>query len=314
MTQKKNEGNTRELLEQAYSQFRKGLFSEAAETLEQALQKDFENEEIVSALKCARYWLERMERIEGVQDTFERSEFLLNQWKNFKDFLRKYCSESENCSYSIRNFVFEYGLNNYLDILETEGGNDPEILKRIGKCYKGIGDYEHALEYYEYVNKNRNQDAGFLAELADCYALVNEIRASKAFFREAFFINPQKIDVSELESGMIRRLIQTLSEKGFKSPELEEWIPVYGALYGIFNVKRELRPIEFGKLKQSIVALEGEIAEQKDSAHLKKPRLINHYFWLIDQFINDREERSKIDKILMKIRELDPEIYHEYIN
>ena len=46
-----------------------------------------------------------------------------------------------------------------------------------------------------------------MAELADCYSLVNEIRASKAFFREAFFKIPKDIDLSILESDYIHRLI-----------------------------------------------------------------------------------------------------------
>ncbi|MFW6233964.1 MAG: hypothetical protein ACOC4I_01135, partial [Spirochaetota bacterium] len=69
--------------------------------------------------------------------------------------------------------------------------------------------------------------------------------------------------------------------------------------------------------RQSIYALEREIHEVKDPATIdgsKKARLINRYFWLIDHYSNTGEERSKIDEILLKIRELSMKIYQRYTN
>jgi hypothetical protein len=101
---------------------------------------------------------------------------------------------------------------------------------------------------------------------------------------------------------------------GHKSPELEEWIPVYGVLFGIFTVKRELRAIELGKLKQSIFSLENEVRERPEEAPLLIPRLINRYFWLIDHYVNAGEEKQRIDETLLKIKVLDPTVYERYIN
>jgi len=44
------------------------------------------------------------------------------------------------------------------------------------------------------------------------------------------------------------------------------------------------------------------------------PRLINHYFWLIDHYLASGEERQKIEEVLERIKALDPAIYKEYTN
>jgi tetratricopeptide (TPR) repeat protein len=170
------------------------------------------------------------------------------------------------------------------------------------------------LTYLEETAKVKKDDAEALAELADVYALVNEPRAAKAMFREALFLNPQKVDVRMLDSEMIKLLHDRVEELGYKSPELEEWIPVYGVLFGVFTVKRELRAIELGKLKQSIFSLENEIRDRPGEALLLSPRLINKYFWLIDHYVNSGEEKSRIDETLLKIKVLDPGVYERYVN
>jgi len=72
-------------------------------------------------------------------------------------------------------------------------------------------------------------------ERADAYALQGDERTSKALFREAFFIAPQRVDMELLESGMIRRLAAKVAALGYKGSELAEWMPVYGALLGVYR-------------------------------------------------------------------------------
>jgi len=102
-------------------------------------------------------------------------------------------------------------------------------------------------------------------------------------------------------------------EKGYREEELREWIPVYGRLWGVFSIKRELKPIEFGRLKQSIFTLETECRGNPRQSALLKPRLINRYFWLIDYYENKREDPDLIEEVLLKIKVTDPEIYERYI-
>lgn len=290
--------------------FKDGDFSESETELEKAIAVDYEHPDVLCAMRCAAYWKDRSIRFAQIDDLYESAEFLLKEWRLFVSFMQQKEQQYEQGLHALRQWVFGKALKNYKLLNESTGVQDAEILFKIGRCYKGIGDYETALKFYEEANKRSRNSASVIAELADCYALINEVKIAKAFFREAFFIDPSEVDVRYLESFIIQKLIDSVRQKGYESPELEEWIPVYGIIYGVFNIRRELKSLEFGKLKQGIFHLESEAAENSRLV----PRLINKYFWLVEHYIHTRENRNKIEEILEKIRDLSPEIYEEYIN
>ncbi len=315
-TRERETDKIEDLLSEAQGKIREGLFTEAEEYLEQALEVNFEHPRVLSALKCCKFWKERIDRLNMFHRDYDRAGFLLESWGKFLEFSTRLTDPLEMELHALRQWVFGTALVNYKRVLRDAESQDPEILLQIGRCYKGMGEYEKALEYLETVGQRSKEDPAVLAELADCYALVNETKAAKAFFREAFFIGPQKVTFTYLESGLIVKLIERLKDMGYAGRELAEWIPVYGVLFGIFNVKRELRPLEYGKLKQSIYSLEKQIDgdhEEPEDAYIV-PRLLNRYFWLIDHFVISKENRERIEEITQKIKALDAEIYDQYIN
>jgi len=293
---------------------REGLFSEAIDALEKVLEMDVEYPGASSTLKCAGFWKERVEKDRPRQDDLERGEDLLAHWRLFQAFTERLGDVPERCLFAIKQFVFTSALACYLSAApesEREGG-DPDVLLQVGRCCKGIGNYERAIANLERANNERREDARILAELADCYSLVNEVRAAKVFFRESFFLDPPAIDLAGLESPLIVRLVEKLRAAGYSEPALAEWVPVYGAIWGVLNVKRELKPLEFGKLKQAIYQLEKECRTPGGARELLVPRLLNRYFWLIDHYMSTNEPRERIDEVLGKIRELDPRVHNEY--
>lgn len=302
-----------DVLEGAYSHIKKREFERAESALETALGYDFENPETISALKCLHFWKDKNQKIAFIDTSFERGEYLLKEWRNFSRFLERIEHVNDQCLYSIRQAVFGEALEEFSGFHRNTETLEPDILFRIGKCLKGLGDYQHAVEFMEKASQQKKDDAVVYAELADCYAFVNEVRAAKAFFREAFFLDPQAVDLYSLESLMIRRLIDEVEKNGYDGELLHEWLPVYGAIFGIFNVKRELRPLEYGKLRQTIHSLEQRIASE-GPLPLLIPRLINRYFWLIDHYIVIKDAKDKIEEILSRIRSLDMEIYTAYVN
>jgi tetratricopeptide (TPR) repeat protein len=301
-----------QILNKVYLSFKAGQFKEASTMLEKALEIDFESVDVTNALKCANFWLEREDRLAAVSGAYEKGEYYLNQWKVFSGFISRMEKLSERCLFNIKYYIFGKALDHYLTLHNEADLSDPEILFRIGRCHKCRGNYENAINFLEQASHYKHDDAAILAELADCYSLVSENRASKVFFREAFFIDPQSIELSYLESPIIQRLVDKLKGRfGEAGAELQEWIPVYGTIFGLFNVKRELRPLELGKLKQAIYQLEKEVEQGQKRV---TPRLINHYFWLIDHYLNSGEDRQKIEEVLGKIRDLDEEVHSEYVN
>jgi hypothetical protein len=310
LTFKENE--IMQILNRVYLHFKEGEFPPAIEKLERALSIDFEYSDVANALKCANFWLEIDKRAAAVDGNYERGEFYLSQWKVFSGFVSRMENVSERCLFSLKFYVFGKALEHFSDLAGDTDNADTEILLRIGRCHKIRGNFENAISFLEEASRLKREDAAILAELADCYSLVNETKAAKVFFREAFFLDPRGVELAYMESPMILRLVGKLRER-FGEPEIRDWIPVYGAIYGLFNVKRELRPLELGKLKQAIYQLERQAAEAPAAAGAV-PRLLNHYFWLIDHYLASGEDRQKIEEVLERIKALDPAIYKEYTN
>jgi hypothetical protein len=305
--------NVTVLLSNAYESLKCVDLRGATAHLESALGVDFESPEVLWSLKCANFWAERLARLESLPNAFERGEYAVAQWKSFASFAAKLGGDFEPALFAFKRFAFSLALAQYSALPSDEKeAHEAELALRVGICLKGSGDYVGALRSLEAAARERKDDAALLAELADAYALQGDERSSKALFREAFFVGPQRVDLELLESGMIRALAQKVAALGYEGPALAEWMPVYGALLGVFSVKRELKAVEVGKLRQSIYQLENEAREGGEDRATLVPRLINRYFWLIDQYMAAKEDRSKIDEVLLKVRLLDQSVYKQY--
>lgn len=301
-----------EFVQRANSALVEHRIAAATDLLEHALAADFENLEVVSALKYVNFWNERHQQLAALTNVFERGEYLLTQWRTFLDFSRRIDPRVESAIDALRAHVFRLALESYREVYQERANRDSDLLVRIGRCYKGVGEFDKALRFLQSAGTQRPDDAEIMAELADVYALVNETAKAKAFFREALFLDAQRVDVTRLESELISRLVAAVAEQGYSGAALKEWLPVYGVLFGVLNVKRELRSIEFGRLRQSIYALEREFREGRSEVGLIKPRLINRYFWLIDHYVAVKEAQDKIDEIYLKIRSVDANVYNHY--
>jgi tetratricopeptide (TPR) repeat protein len=302
------------LIQKAYEKLKASDIEGAAVLLEEALQIDFDNEETKHALKSVNWWIEHTAQMAKIKNPYEKGGYILSQLKQYYFFLDGLTGNYDLCQYAVRRYVFSSALNCFYDLLgDGVNQHDPGLLLLVGRCYKGVGNYDEAMKYLEQAARFRREDGETLAELADVNALLGNAPEAKALFREAFFLSPEKIDLRSIESEMVVRLRDRLiQEKNYPEDELREWIPVYGRLWGVFTVKRELKPIEFGRLKQSIFTLETECRGNPGQSALLKPRLINRYFWLIDYYENKREDPDLIKEIELKIKITEPEIHERF--
>jgi len=303
-------------LSQARELLKQGNPENARKVLEDALSKDLQNLEIIFTIKCANYWSQRLPRILELPTSFERAESLVSQWIQFTEFLGDSpCYEQS--VYAVRFGIFNLALENYQQLFnENNKAQKAEVFRKTSLCYKKLGDFETALRFLKDANTLLPEHAPILAEMADCYALCGEEKISKVLFREAFYLDAQKIELNFLESELISRIISRAEENGYEGDVLKEWIPVYGVLYGVLNIKRELRAYEVGKLKQAVFSLENELKESGSNPAILIPRLINHYFWLVDYYVNSNEDdraRVEINGILLKIKLIDPKVHEMYI-
>ena len=317
-----------ELIYNAYENLKDGNEEPALSFLKEALKIDFEHQEVLYALKCLNWWLEKIQHLDDLDDPYERGLYILSQWESYYRFLDRigefwllHNEASDSCQYAIKRFVFCKALYFFVSLLKDgQNQQDPLLLLQTGRCCKGAGDWEEALRYLEQASRLKRDDSAILSELADVNALLDETRAAKVLFREAFYIDPQGVDLWGLESELIKDLRDKVLGLGYSVNEIAEWIPVWGSIWGVFSVKRELKPVEVGRLKQSIIALENEYRSQSAGPKTEpgkqiKPRLLNHYFWLVDHCEYNRKTsglQELIDETMLKIKFVDPVIHDSY--
>jgi tetratricopeptide (TPR) repeat protein len=310
-------GKVEGFIQNAYETLKSGDEISALGFLKEALKVDFEHQEVLYALKCLNWWLEKFQRLGGFRGPYEQGGYILSQWESYNAFLELIGNAYDSCQYALKRFVFAKALNYYLELL-SDGINqqDPALLLQAGRCCKGAGEWEDALRYIEQASRLKREDSAILSELADINALLGDTRAAKVLFREAFYLDPQGVDLTGLESEMIRNLRDKVRDLGYSGNEVAEWIPVWGCIWGIFSVKRELKPVELGRLKQSILSLENEYrSNNSDGSSDKsrvKPRLLNRYFWLIDYCEHSRDTTGLIDETMLKIKVIDPLVHEQY--
>jgi len=289
---------------------------------------DYEHSGVLYTLKCLTWWLDKFKRLDAFSNPCEKGEYILAQWKPYYTFLDRLeegepPAGEENlslqtvdfCQYAVKRFVYSQAMKCFLVLLEDRvNQEDPALLLQTGRCCKGAGNWDEALKYLELASSLKRDDSAILSELADVNALLGEARAAKVLFREAFFINPQEVNLLGLESEMILQIWNKVDELGYTGTESTEWIPIWGCIWGVFSIKRELKPVELGRLKQSILSLENEIRSKSGNLPYIKPRLLNRYFWLIDHYEYNRDTAGVgvIEETMLKIQYTDPVVYKEY--
>ena len=276
-------------------------------------ESDLDSTELIYTTQVCTFWAGTISNLSTIENPFEKSELLLNEWKLFVPHIAKY-KEYLPAFYAIQKGIFTLALENYIKLFDQPASKfKAEIYRKAGMCYKKLGSFENASRCLSEANNLNPGQAAILAELADCFSLCGNDKNAKVMFREAFFIGADQIDIDFLDSGLIRSLIDKLGDKNFHGKQLNEWIPVYGVLWGIFNIKREMSSQEIAKLKQDIYSMEMERKHPSCDEEILVPRLLKSYFWLIDQFNMSHNMEAQINEVLLKIKLLDSNIYKLYI-
>lgn len=307
-----NRSDVRNLINRSYDCFESGDFDAARELLDEAHALDFENREIRSALRACGYWSQRFQCLDEISGGEEKGDYLRRQWIGYEEgYRRGFEHPLDDGSARLKKRVHDRALEEYLKQAEMPGGTP--VLLKAGRCLKILGRFEKSIATLERALREAgDSDARLLAELADTYALVGEMKASKVLMREALFLNAGAVDLEEIASPLYRRLIERLSgERDRNDRAFAEWLPVYGAVWGVLDVRREISPVEYGKLKQAIYAMKSEIADG-DEQGLLTPRLINHYFRLIEHYQSTGADRTAIDEAMISVKLLSPSIYMTY--
>lgn len=300
------------LKSETYRKFEYGDFAEAGLLLDQAHALDFDDKEIQTALKACGFWVQRVESLENLPENGAKGDYLCRQWTIFVEHCRmRYAHSFEEGLQRLKIWVHTEALNFYRT--QDSESSYPGTFLGIGRCLKSLGRFEEAIGSFERALRNADvNNSESMAELADTYALIGEMKPAKVLMREALYIDASRIEIDHLTAPVFIRLIERVeAEISRDKGEFNEWLAIYGNIWAVLNVKRELSTIEFGKLKQTIYALRNEIADGDFQGQLR-PRLINSYFRLIDHYQSTGVNRKAIQEALINIKQLSPKIYEMY--
>ncbi len=301
-------------LREALALMELGNPASAQEIITSLFEEDLECKEVIYTNRCCTFWLDAIRRIKACEDPYEQSDKILTEWKTLIFFADKEKDVYQPALYAVQKGFFSNALEIYMKLLEEkEPQLRAEFFRKAGICYKKLGDFENARTFLTEANNIYPNLSSVLAELADCYSLCGDDRIGKVLFREAFFTDPEGIDLDFLDSELIKCLIKKTLEKGYSGKTLQYWIPVYGVLCGVFNIKRELTSQEVAKLKKNIFAMESEYRDPTCNAEILVPKLLNSYFWQIDHYVLTNENPDKVNEILLKIKILDSTVYEQYV-
>ncbi len=288
-----------------------GMFLDAQDIFSEIMRLDYSNPTAETGLKTCKYWIPRLSRLTDTNSSGAvAGRQLFDEWKKFEIFTKTIKNINNKVVSSIMHYVFNTALQYLKKDIQDNSIIDIEILFLIGLTYKRIGDFDNAINYFEKTVKIDKDNANAIAQMADCYAMIDEEKKAKILFKEAFFLDPSSIELDKIDCNLMQTLLEKISEYKVPRSELNYWLPVYGRVLEVFNIKRELLPIELGKLRQEIYHIEQEILKTGGNDHLLTARLINNYLWFYDYYLVKNPVDKTVADIENKIKLLSINIYN----
>ena len=236
---------------------------------------------------------------------------MLELWAIFDEFYRTLRGIDDRIVSVLRYFIFTQALDQLNKDANTSKRIDAKMLYMAAMAYKKIGDYQNAMTAFEQLFCYDINDSDVLAQLADVYVLRGQAAYGKVLYREAFKDNPDGIRLENIESDEFVHLTELVrnEEPGIDERTLLYWIPVYGRIYHILNISREMTPGDYMKLKKRTVALERELSQSLEYDSILTARLLNNYFLLYDYYRPLADGKVKRDEIENNIKKIAYNIY-----
>jgi tetratricopeptide (TPR) repeat protein len=297
----------------AHRHLEEGDFENAIQLFEHILKENPHFPGAHDGTKAAIFWINKKNKLHKYYSAYDRGKHLLKEWREFERYMKKNHVRHGRVTAAVQKYIFSDIIESFAKAYNEGIVPDTAILAQIGDLFKRLGNYEKAIDTYEYARSFNLEDPALLAKLGDCYFSIDETSKAKVLFREAFFLDPGQIELEQIESPFIHMLYKkTLST--IQNPETAVyWVPVIAELQGAFNVKREPKKGELEELRKKIKKLEDEYQNNKKKRIYIEPKLINHYFWLIDTLKILSGSKKEIEQYLQKINQVNPEIFVQYL-
>ncbi|MBN1898053.1 MAG: hypothetical protein JW827_04685 [Spirochaetes bacterium] len=298
----------------AVDYIRNGEFNKALENMEDILNTSPDFPGLLEGIKSVKFWQNRWLKVMRTQPGKEQSDLLLDEWAQYEKYWNSFPSHSEKILITIKNLIYKKIIKNLIAAFKNSEVPNVTILIKMGMIFLEIDEYIKAIETLEYARMFKKKDSHILGLLAEAYARQGNIQKAKSLFREAFLYNPLEVDLGVIRSEMITDITKQIQEQKVDPKLLGEWIPVYGTVMNVFNIKRELSIEEINKLATEAEEMEKDFYNEKFNHETILPKLINRYLWIIDYYVFQSPNKEYTRIYMNKLKEVHPQIYERYFS
>jgi len=293
---------------------RQAKFNEALDIMNEILKVNPDFPGLILSIKSLKFWQNRWLKISRYPKGEERTNMLINEWSEFEKFIGDDYSEAERVYIAIKNLIYKKILNNMIFTFQQSEIPNVDLLIRIGKIFIEVDEHKKAIETLEYARMFRKRDSYLLSLLGEAYSMAGNFDKAALFFKEAFLYDMSKIDLDMLKSEIISKIKDEIKDTNIDERLIVDWIPVYGVILNIFNVRRDLDYDEITKITQEADELEKDYNNMNFTDSHIEPKLINRYLWILDYYIFQSPNKEYKELYLKKLKDINTEIYNQYLN
>lgn len=303
----------------AYELLAQGFIGKAEELFQELLNENLTDKEIECALKLISIWKNRENKIlesKNKKDIQKIPEELISAYKNLLgNVFVQDCMKYPTLMQAMKEYIYNRAIGFYEEILK-EGIEEYEVAVKTAIAYKEIGKLENALNILLKLWKKNRKDSFLLSLIADIYESLGEIDKAKLYFREAFLWEPMMIDLSLLDSKIVKRLRDIVRAQGINEKDVVCWIPVYGTILNEFDVYRDLKPEEVDEIFRKLELLRNAYNRDKNKSTKSNiiAKMINYLLVLIDYYYHQEGDIKEAVRLADIIKLLEPNVYKKMIS
>ncbi len=258
-----------------------------------------------------QFWILRKRAFEREDDPGKLVQLTAKEWEVFYRLYLQIGIEQEYYQ-AIKEWVFT--LMRSVSRKALDNTEKTEIIYYLGVSHLMLQEYHDALTWANHAVKKEPENMKYLAFLANCWERLGHDFQARLLYRESFYQGPERIEIACIGSQIIDAIIERILKFHYPIESIRYWIPVFGRIFSLFNVKRALTTLEYSSLVKRVRTLEGIFEDEDSEADFSVlPRLLNGYLWMIDYYESTGRSREKVEEIESQFFSADSSVYQLYI-
>jgi len=295
-----------------------GNLKRAKELYGELLEQNPEEQEYICGFYTASYWENRTDIIRPEKTGREAASQLLKAWDRFESIGEE--KKFLNCKSfgAAMKYIFGIASDNFRSAFQQEGAaGDIDLLLELSRCLMRIENYSDAVEILQYARKFNKTNPRILFILGEAYLAPeeDELRGRGiSLYRDAFFLDPNALDVSVIASLPVGEILKELYE--YFEEDLKktcEWLPAY--LLADYFIP-EIKKMEDAEIEQAVTEIrrlrkdmDRVVDEYKNRV---KSRIAFYALILIHHFTFFEKDTSLVREYENILQETSPLLYERY--